>query len=159
MKRNSFLTAAIILILALLVIKAPSARAQTDTPTKAALAFFQSLGYMNYKKSYSLLASEAKRNLLSELRSYYLTKGENHTTDELEYMIELNQGEYRTMLFDTLFSRLTMKMGVKASSFQNASVSLIKGGSETAKIRLEVSGKKASYNMVKENGQWKVICY
>lgn len=158
MKYFRLFTAAV-LITAVCFIQCLPARAQEDSPTKAALSFFQSLGYMNYKKSYNMLSSEAKRNLLGELRSYYLAQGEDYRIDELEYKIETNQEGHRSLLIDTMFSRLTMKMGVKASSFQNASVSLIKGGSQTARIRLVVSGKKASFDMVRENGQWKVTCY
>jgi hypothetical protein len=158
--RRLYVSILIIAILTVgLAIKPNHAAAQSDTPTRAALGFFQSLGYMNYKKSYSLLASSAKKNLLSELRSYYLSKGQDYRIDELEYLIDTNQEGHRSMLIDTMFSRLTIKMGVKASSFRNASVSLLKDNGDTAKIRLIVSGKKESFDMVKENGQWKVICY
>lgn len=133
--------------------------AQEQTPTEAARVFFHSLGYMNYKKSWEYLSETSKRQLLQEFRKYFWERGQDFSIQELEYLVKSNHKGHRELLFYVVFSRITMKMGVKASSFKTAAVAPEKEEGDKAEIRLTVEGKRAYYTLVKENGEWKVVFY
>lgn len=135
------------------------AAAQEQKPTQAAAVFFHSLGYMNYKKSWEYLSETSKRQLLQEFRKYFWEKGQDYSIQELEYLVNSNHKGHRELLFYVVFSRITAKMGVKASSFKTAMVSLEKEEADKAEIRLVVEGKRSYYTLVKENGEWKVVFY
>ena len=137
----------------------PPIFAREQTPTQAARIFFQSLGYMNYRKSWGYLSETSKRQMLQELRKYYWDKGKDYSVEELKYLIDTNHKGHRSLLFYVNFSRITMKMGVKASSFKTAKVALVKEEGDKAEVRLIVEEKRAFFNMVKENDEWKVVFY
>jgi len=132
---------------------------QNDSPTKAASIFFHSLGYMDYKKSWDYLSETSKRQLLTQLRKYFWQKGQDFSVDELKFLVQGNQDCHRNLLFNEFFSRMTMKMGVKASSFKTAKVAYVKGDANMATIRLTVEKKHSFYKVVRENGKWKVVFY
>lgn len=135
------------------------ALAQEQKPTEAAAVFFHSLGYMNYKKSWEYLSQTSKRQLLQEFRKYFWEKGQDYSIQELEYLVNANHKGHRELLFYVVFSRITAKMGVKASSFKTAVVALEKEEGDKAEVRLVVEGKRSYYTLVKENGEWKVVFY
>jgi len=136
-----------------------SVYAGSQSPTESARVFFQSLGYMNYKRSWQYLSSLSQRQNLIYLKKYFLAKGKEHQIYDLRYQVETNINGYRNLLFNDLFSKLTMKMGVKASSFKTAKIAYEKGDDKTAVIRLTVEEKHAYFKMVKEDGEWKVVFY
>ncbi len=135
------------------------AMAQEQKPTEAAAVFFHSLGYMNYKKSWEYLSETSKRQILQEFRKYFWEKGQDYSIQELEYLVNSNHKGHRELLFYVVFSRITAKMGVKASSFKTATVALEKEEGDKAEVRLVVEGKRSYYTLVKENGEWKVVFY
>ncbi|MCD4784841.1 MAG: hypothetical protein K8T10_13580 [Candidatus Eremiobacteraeota bacterium] len=149
----------ITLVLLLLSSFHKPAYAQAQSPTKAARVFFQSMGYMNYKRSWQYMSSLSQKHNLIYLKRYFLAKRKDHTIYGLRFQVETNVNGYRNLLFSDLFSRLTIKMGVKASSFKSAKVAYVSGNAKTATIRLTVEGKKSFFKMVKEEDGWKVVFY
>lgn len=128
-----------------------------ESPTEAARVFFQSLGYMNYVRSWDYLSDGSQRQWLERMRRKFLDKGKSYRLDELEYLVRFNYEGHRGILFYELFSSITIKMGVKASSFKTAQIALEELQGETAVVRLIVEDKRELFNMVNEKGRWLVV--
>lgn len=150
---------AVMLFLFIFVSALSSPPALADSPTRTARVFFQSLGFMNYKRSWECLSAESQNQWLIRLRDYFIKKGQAFRVDELRYMVDCNHEGHRGILFYELFSNITTNMGVKASSFKDARVALEEKKGDTARVRLIVEEKKAVFDMVKEEGEWKVVYY